>query len=256
MRKIEMPLEFVSQGVANVRREMSFAATVAQKTVYDGEDPAEVDWSKHPALTLKQWGDTPSGYGGTAQLAWNDKGLFFRVAVRDARFVHEEFSAEAKRNANDCLQIGIDGYGDARRVELDGPGQDDYEYAVFPAADGKGAILWANRVADRQITANTKEHGNCIIPDVKPAFARTKDGYVYQVFLPSSRIYPGVVRAGAVVAMGLTVFNADDPAAVDNARVKGGLSFTGENSVGHPQRWIEVLLADPRPENAVSRKEL
>jgi hypothetical protein len=56
--------------------------------------------------------------------------------------------------------------------------------------------------------------------------------------------------------MGLTVFNADDPAAVDNARVKGGLSFTGENSVGHPQRWIEVLLADPRPENAVSRKEL
>jgi hypothetical protein len=151
MRKIEMPLEFVSQGVANVRREMSFAATVAQKTVYDGEDPAEVDWSKHPALPLKQWGDTPSGYGGTAQLAWNDKGLFFRVAVRDARFVHEEFSAEAKRNANDCLQIGIDGYGDARRVELDGPGQDDYEYAVFPAADGKGAVLWANRVADRQI---------------------------------------------------------------------------------------------------------
>jgi hypothetical protein len=91
---------------------------------------------------------------------------------------------------------------------------------------------------------------------VKPAFARTKDGYVYQVFLPSSRIYPGTVRAGAIVAMGLTAFNADDPAAVDNARVKGGLSFTGENSVGHPQRWIEVLLADPSPENAVSRKEL
>lgn len=243
MRKIEMPLEFVSQGVANVRREMSFAATVAQKTVYDGEDPAEVDWSKHPALPLKQWGDTPSGYGGTAQLAWNDKGLFVRVAVRDVKFVHEEFAVGAKRNANDCLQIGIDGYGDARRVELDGPGQDDYEYAVFPAADGKGAILWANRVADRQITANTKEHGNCIIPDVKPAFARSEDGYVYQVFLPSSRIYPGVVRAGAVVAMGLTVFNADDPAAADGDRVKGGLSPTGENAVCHPQRWIEIILA-------------
>lgn len=243
MRKIEMPLEFVSQGAADVRRELSFAATVAQKTAYDGEDPAKVDWSKHPALPLKQWGDTPSGYGGSAQLAWNDKGLFFRVAVRDARFVHEEFSAEAKRNANDCLQIGIDGYCDARRVELDGPGQDDYEYAVFPASDGKGAVLWANRVADRQITANTKEHGNCRIPGVMPAFTRTKDGYVYQVFLPSSRIYPGTVRAGATVAMGLTVFNADDPAAVDDARVKGGLSFMGKNSVGHPQRWIEVLLA-------------
>ena len=245
-RKIEMPLEFVSQGAADVRRELSFAATVAQKTAYDGEDPAKVDWSKHPALPLKQWGDTPSGYGGSAQLAWNDKGLFFRVAVRDARFVHEEFSAEAKRNANDCLQIGIDGYGDARRVELDAPGQDDYEYAVFPAADGKGAILWANRVADRQITANTKEHGNCRIPDVMPAFARTKDGYVYQVFLPSSRIYPGTVGAGAVVSMGLTVLNADDPAAIGDARVQGGLSFTGENAVGCPQRWIEVFLKDQK----------
>ena len=244
VQTIKLPLAFESRETGVVRRELSFGATIAHKTAYNGEDPAQVDWTKHPALQLKTWGETMAVlYGGTAQLAWNDKGLFVRVAVRDVKFVHEEFAVGAKRNANDCLQIGIDGYGDARRVELDGPGQDDYEYAVFPAADGKGAVLWANRVADRQITANTKEHGNCIIPDVKPAFARTKDGYVYQVFLPSSRIYPGVVRAGAVVAMGLTVFNADDPAAADGDRVKGGLSPTGENAVCHPQRWIEIILA-------------
>ena len=57
---------------------------------YDGEDPAKVDWTKHPALPLKAWGETPAGYGGAAQLAWNDKGLFVRVAVRDAKFVHED----------------------------------------------------------------------------------------------------------------------------------------------------------------------
>ena len=243
VRKIELPLSFESAETADVKRDLSFGATVARRTAYEGEDPGQVDWTKHPALPFKPWGETPAGYGGNAQLAWNDKGLFVRVAVRDAKFVHEEFAVGAKRNANDCLQIGIDGYGDARRADLDGPGQDDYEYAVFPSADGTGAILWANRVADRQITANTKEHGNCRIPDVTPAFARVEGGCVYETFLPKARIYPGTVAPGAVVALGLTVHNADDPAASDDARVKGGLSFTGENGVGHPTRWIEVLLS-------------
>jgi hypothetical protein len=67
---------------------------------------------------------------------------------------------------------------------------------------------------------------------------------VYQAFLPSARIYPGTVNAGAVVSLDLTVFNADDPAATGDTRVKGGLSFTGDNAVGHPQRWIEVLLGE------------
>ena len=244
VRKVDLSLSFEAPDTADVRRDLSFGATVANKTTYDGEDPTQVDWTKHPALPLKTWGETPAGYGGNAQLAWNDKGLFFRVAVKDAKFIHEEFAAETKRNANDCLQIGIDGYGDARRTELDGPGQDDYEYAVFPSADGQSAVLWANRVADRQITANTKEHGNCRIPGVTPSFVRTEDGFIYQAFLPSARIYPGTVGHNAIVSLGLTVHNADDPAATDDARVKGGLSFTGENNVGHPQRWIEVLLAD------------
>ena len=245
VRTIALPLTFESEETANVRRDLSFGATVARRTAYDGEDPAQVEWTKHPALPLRPWGETPAGYGGEARLAWNDKGLFIRVAVRDATFVHEEFAVGAKRNANDCLQIGIDGYGDARRTELDGPGQDDYEYAVFPSADGTcGAILWANRVADRQITANTKEHGNCRIPDVTPAFARTADGCVYETFLPKARIVPGTVEPGAVVALGLAVHNADDPAATGDARVKGGLSFTGEPAAGHPQRWIEVLLGE------------
>ena len=244
VRTIALPLAFESEETADVRRDLSFGATVARRTAYDGEDPAQVDWTKHPALPLRPWGETPAGYGGEARLAWNDKGLFIRVAVRDATFVHEEFAVGAKRNANDCLQIGIDGYGDARRADLDGPGQDDYEYAVFPSADGTGAILWANRVADRQITANTKEHGNCRIPDVTPAFARTADGCVYETFLPKARIVPGTVEPGAVVALGLAVHNADDPAATGDARVKGGLSFTGEPAVGHPRRWIEVLLGE------------
>ena len=244
VRTIVLPLAFESEETADVRRDLSFGATVARRTAYDGEDPAQVDWTKHPALPLKPWGETPAGYGGEARLAWNDKGLFIRVAVRDATFVHEKFAVGAKRNANDCLQIGIDGYGDARRTELDAPGQDDYEYAVFPSADGTCAILWANRVADRQITANTKEHGNCRIPDVTPAFARTADGCVYETFLPKARIVPGTVEPGAVVCLGLAVHNADDPAATGDARVKGGLSFTGENAVGHPTRWIEVLLSD------------
>ena len=247
IRNVNLPLRFESTETADIQSDFKFDATVANKTAYSGENPDEVDWSKHPAIPLKRWGETPMGYGGEAQLAWNDKGLFIRVAVHDAHFVHDTFAAEALRNANDCLQIGIDGYCDARRIELDSPGQDDYEYAVFPTSDGRSAILWANRVADRQITANDKEHGNCRIPDVKPRFAIAGNGCVYQVFLPSPRIYPSVVSDGAVVALGLTVLNADDSAATGDARVKGGLSFTGENSVGRPKRWIEVFCRKDFP---------
>ena len=255
VRTVELPLAFESPECAGVRRKVTFGATVAKKTSYAGKDPLRIDWSKHPALPLKTWGETPAGYGGAAQLAWNDDGLFVRVAVRDAKFVHEEFTAEARRNANDCLQIGFDGYGDARLGGPDSPGHDDYEYAVFPAADGKEAVFWANRVADRQITGNTKEHGNCRIPDVKPAFARTEDGFEYLVFVPRSRIYPGNIRAGSTVSLGLTVFNADDPAAADGDRVRGGLSFTGENAVGRPALWIEAVLHAAGPPPPPAREE-
>ena len=126
-------------------------------------------------------------------------------------------------------------------------GQDDYEYAIFPSADGSGAVAWANRVADRQITGNTQEHGNCLIPDIRAGFERKGDRCVYTAFIPKKRIYPGTVGPGAVVSMGLTVFNADDPGAPDASRVTGGLSLTGENGVGRPGGWTEILLfATPR----------
>ena len=64
------------------------------------------------------------------------------------------------------------------------------------------------------------------------------------VHLPKRRIFLGVVKSGAVVSMGLDVFNADNPAAPDMERVKGGLSFTGEKSVGAPRRWVQVLLGN------------
>ena len=238
----KMPVEFASQAGGNVSCDLSFRAVLARKTQYGGEDPSKVDWAKRPKLPLAPWGDVPNGYGGAAQLAWNDKGLFLRVEVKDAKFVHEEFSARSRRNNNDSLQIGFDGWGDGHSSVADAPGQDDYAYAVFPSADGKGALLWANSVADRQITANTREHGNCLIPGVEPKFEKTVGGYAYMVHIPKRRIFPGVVKSGAVVSMGVDVFNADNPAAPDMERVKGGLSFTGEKSVGAPRRWVQVLL--------------
>ena len=34
------------------------------------------------------------------------------------------------------------------------------------------------------------------------------------------------------------------PSTMSDACAKGGLSFTGETVVGHPRRWIEVLLSN------------
>ena len=242
--RVELPIELDSARDGRVKCDLSFSALSARRTVYDGEDPSGVDWASVPKVELKPWGEVPAGYGGTAQTAWNGKGIFLRVEVRDAKFVHEEYAVGARRNANDCLQIGFDGYCDGHSTSMDGLGQDDYEYAVFPNAGGDGAVMWANSLADRQITNYTKEHGNCLMPSMHPKFERIGSTGVYLVFFSAKRIFPSKVEKGGVVAMGLTVHNVDDASASGTARVGGGLSFTGENGVGRPRRWVQILLED------------
>lgn len=49
VRDVRLPLAFKAADVADVRREVSFTASVAGKCAYAGEDPAEVDWAAVPS---------------------------------------------------------------------------------------------------------------------------------------------------------------------------------------------------------------
>ena len=198
------------------------------------------DWSAVPARALIPWGG--GGTRGSAQLAWNDAGLFVRVSVCDDRLVHRVFPLGRQRNDNDTLQIGIDTCGDALQQATAGCNQDDYEYAIFPNESGPGAVTWANRVADCQMTGFFGQQGNCLIPEVPASFTRTSGGGVYEVFIPANRLLPGRLARGARMGLGLTVTDADDDALPYGRRVIGGASLgpAVASRVGRPRTWTEI----------------
>ena len=200
------------------------------------------DWTKVPSQALTGWGQVP--VTGSVQLAWNDTGLFVRVTVADPQHVHAAFALGRQRNDNDTLQLGFDTLADALVQATDGCNQDDYEYAVFPDASASGAVTWANRVADCQMTGRFGQQGNCLIPEVPSSFARADGQSVYEVFVPADRLVPGKLAKGSRMGFGLTVTNAEDAKAAYGRRVAGGASLGPDAStrVGKPRAWTELVF--------------
>ena len=203
-----------------------------------------LDWAKVPEQKLTGWGESP--VSGWAQLVWNTSGLFVRVTVEDRKHVHTAFDLGRQRNDNDALQLGFDTLGDAFDQATDGCNQDDYEYAVFPDASASGAITWANRVADCQMTGRFGQQGDCFIPEIPSSFVREDGRSVYTVFIPADRLAPGKLQKGAKMGLGLTVTNAEDEDVAYGHRVVGGASLgqCATSSVGNPRAWAEIVFEE------------
>ena len=177
----------------------------------DGATLRTLDWSKYPYLAFPNTlGKPGAGFAAKYRVAWNAKGLFLEVAVDDATFCHVEAGDPADRWDNDCLQVYFDLMANARARDVKGYDQDDAEFMVLPAADGRSARAWRVRGCDQQLGLGIHApKDNAWADDVEVAFERTAKGHVYRVRFPTEALLPATLAKGSPVGLALCVGDAN-----------------------------------------------
>jgi len=215
--------------------------------VADGLTAKTIDWASVPGMQLtRRTQKLPASFAASQKLVWNHAGLYLRVTVRDAAFVHVVDCKPDGRYDNDSLQVFLDGLANARFNHRKGFDDDDYAYDIFPEPDGRSARVFRRRSPDMQLTLGVFAPSNMIFADELPAmFEKTSDGYVYTVTFPAKYVLPLRLEKGRVVGFGIQVNNADNPALPFGKRGTGALSNLQDRQQGpydHPENWPTALL--------------
>ena len=213
----------------------------AVKRLPDSVRLDNIDWSKLPSIPF-----TRSLYKketeGSWKIGWNTFGLFLEVKVKDPVFIHRAFKRPQSRWDNDCLQIYIDTMADARGKKR-GYDDNDYDYAVFPAPDGKSAVMWRYYTPDMQLTLGTASpKNNTFAPEIPCTFSN-KDGVLtYRVFLPARYVLPVRLQKGTAFGFGLFAPNVDKP----DGKVTSALTTAsdGKSCARRPDTWPILLLTE------------
>lgn len=211
------------------------------------------DWKDISAINLKNRhiadknlkSVADADFSGSFRMAWSEKGIYLCAEIKDDKFVHEEFAKAGDRWANDCLQIYFDSLCDARNRQQLGYDENDYDYALFPRADGKSSVVYRYRTPDPQLALATQApRDQTIAEDIPSAFRKTTDGYVYEAFFPARYLLPMRLEKGYAVGFGLFAADRDDTAAKYPNGVKSALTLapTGEGCYNKPHLWPAMLL--------------
>lgn len=206
---------------------------------------SEVNWAELPAVAFTKHTGKQKETSGTFRVAWNTQGLFLEVNVKDDHFVHEEFSRMEERWNNDCLQVYIDTFADARSKQKRGYDENDYEYGIFPNQTGTSACVYRAHLVDQQLGLGTEApRKNTVAEDIPSSFIKKADGYTYRIFFPAKYLLPAKMRKGYVVGFGLFVPNVDDSAAKDSKRMTSALTLAedGNGCFNRPHQWPLMLL--------------
>lgn len=215
------------------------------KRVADNVTLSTIRWDSVPAVALGNAAKMPKLTDGTYRAAWNSKGFFLRVEIRDPKFSHIEFAETGARWANDSLQLYFDTYADARSRQAHGYDDNDYDYMVLPNAAGTACSVFRNRMVDWQLGLGTsQEKAGTFAKDIPTAFKRTADGYAYEIFFPAKHLLPIQFREGYVFGFGVYVNNADDPKVTDYKRRISALTNAagGAECYNAPHLWPALLL--------------
>ena len=203
------------------------------------------DWNRIPAVKFTN--RMPSGgnpdFQAYYQLAWNRENLFIRVNVSDPRFFHQEYRNPAARYDNDSLQIYFDTMLNARLKKERGFDMDDYDYAVFPNAEGTSACVWRNHSPDIQLTMGTSAPPNlAFAPEIPVKFIRHKGGYSYEVAFPARFLLPIRLENGMAFGFSLFVNNRDERK--PEGKHLGALTLTPDGTESHnnPHLYPVMLL--------------
>ncbi len=239
----QIPVEFKT-GQSQFKADSSFDGFCCRK-VKDGLTLSEIDWAKLPAVTFTKYTGKQKETDGSFRMAWNTQGLFLEVNVKDRKFVHEEYPRMAERWNNDCLQVYIDTFADARSKQKQGYDENDYEYGIFPNHAGTSACVYRAHLVDQQLGLGTAApQKNTVAEDIPSTFTRNADGYTYRVFFPAKYLLPARMQKGYVMGFGLFAPNVDDPAAKKEKRMTSALTLD-EDSKGcfnRPHKWPLLLL--------------
>ena len=180
-------------------------------------------------------------FSASFQVAWDEKNLYLRVKVKDDVFAPG--NRIGNRYDDDCVQVYFDTRRSAKRFGRTAYDEDDYDYTLMPAMDGKRCEVFRALSPDIQLTLGiAAPKNNEIAKGFKTAFTRTSDGYIYEVAFPAWALLPAKLVKG--YNMGFSLFAADRD---QGNKVKGGFALTtapGKSPYMKPHLWPLLLLVE------------
>ncbi len=244
---VPLPLILKSEEGGEFPFDLSFRALLAGK-VADDVTLKTIRWTALPSVPLTNRVRNPGeGFRAAYRIAWNAKGIFLSIEVKDRKFSHYEFAITGNRWDNDCVQIYFDTRANARSGQSRGYDQDDYDYAIYPDRTGSSSIVYRSRSADRQLTLGVDAPpDNTVANEIPSEFHRTGDGYCYRVFFPEQFLRPAVLAKGHAVGVGICVNDANDDSVTSWLKRRcGSLSnatLPGSDCFNKPHLYPVVLL--------------
>ena len=229
-----------------------FKGFVCHKTKNDiVVDGSLDDWSNIPDIKLEnRYPDVKindADFSSSFKTGWNEKGIYLAVKVTDDKFVHNEKvelygdNPWHNRFNNDSLQVYFDTLCDARKLEAKGYGLDDYDYGIFPNGKGDSAIAYRYRTPDIQLTLGmSAPKDGTVAQEIKSAFKKTNDGYVYEVFFPAKYLLPIQLEKGYAAGFGIFLNDRDS---LEEKNIKSlTLTPPGTGCYNNPHLWPVMLL--------------
>jgi hypothetical protein len=210
------------------------------------------DWAGVPEIPIKRRlrgkkmsmaGTFPSAadFSARYQVCWDSDFLYLAVRVTDNKLGYKK---QHQRSGwkNDSLQVFVDAYADARDFKEKKYGPDDWEYGIYLKDAARALYAYRHYTPDIQLAGcGAGAQPGTVAKEVRSAFRKTADGYVYEVAFPAKNLMPFQLRAGNTLGLGLLLNDSDDPAEPMPASRLTNASAAPNN---RPDLWPVVMLVE------------
>lgn len=238
--RLDIPLSVRNSAGKKLDRNFKLDAFSVKK-VADDATIDTVDWNHLAQVKIpRRIGKT--GNSGTFRMGWNNAGIFIETVVKDDKFLHIEYPQPSERWKNDCLQIYFDTLANARARNFKGYDEDDYDYAVFPAADGKSAQVYRFRTVESQLGLATQAPPDrTFAPDIPCRFKAENGKLIYRVFFPARYLLPIRLQKNFVFGFGLFAADSDAPQKVNGCLT---VDYDAKGCFNRPHTWPAAVLTE------------
>ena len=159
--------------------------------------------------------DGEKDFSAKLQIAWNEKALFLRIAVRDDHLICDPHvqTRPDRAYASDGVQVFFDCFGDGKNKAALGIGgfdENDCSYEFLPV-NQKQALVYRRHAPDTQLTGGVLD---CLMPhslekNVTCTFSWKNGVRLYEIIFPARYLMPMSLKAGATPGIGIVIFDRD-----------------------------------------------